>query len=87
MQHLRREYGLKYKTGKKAGLDVPYFRLYDLRHTFLTRLGELGVSEVELMKIAGWFSTQMAANYVHPSKKRIAEVVARLDNFAAPAHA
>jgi integrase len=82
MKHLRKEYALKYKTGKKAGTDVPYFRLYDLRHTLLTRLGELGVSEVELMKIAGWSSTQMAANYVHPSKKRLAQVVARLDHAA-----
>jgi integrase len=76
---LRRTYELKYKAGKHAGLNVPYFRLYDLRHTFLTRLGDRGVSEVELMKIAGWASTQMAANYVHPSKKRLADVVARLD--------
>jgi integrase len=76
---LRQTYGLTYQEGKKKGLDVPYFRLYDLRHTFLTRLGEHGVSEVELMKIAGWSSTQMAANYVHPSKRRLAEMVARLD--------
>jgi integrase len=75
----RQTYGLQYKEGKKKGLDVPYFRLYDLRHTFLTRLGDHGVSEVELMKIAGWSSTQMAANYVHPSKRRIADVVSRLD--------
>ena|SRR2546425_1988545 len=60
-------------------LSIPYFRFYDLRHTALTRMGEGGVSEIELMKIAGWGSTQMAARYVHPSKRRMGKAIERFE--------
>jgi integrase len=75
MAHLQRKYGVFQSDGE----PVPYFRLYDLRHTFLTRLGEEGVTEIEMMAIAGWSSTRMAATYVHPSKRRIARAIERLD--------
>jgi len=77
--HRQKEYGLKLPNGDR----VPYFRLYDLRHTFLTRLGEEGVSEIELMHIAGWSTTRMASTYVHPSKRRLSRAIEKLDRAVA----
>src|SRR5262245_19271602 len=58
-KHRWKEYGLKFANGR----PVPRFRLYDLRHTFLTRLGEKGVGEIDIMALAGWSSTRMASKY------------------------
>jgi integrase len=82
-KHRWRDYGLSFKDGIRKGQAVPYFRLYDLRHTFLTRLGEEGVSEIELMHIAGWSSTRMAATYVHPSRRRLSRAIEKLDHAIA----
>lgn len=82
-KHRQKEYGVKFIDGKRKGEDVEYFRLYDLRHTILTRLGEAGASEIELMYFAGWSSTRMAATYCHPSKGRIARMVERYDRCVA----
>jgi len=60
------------------------FRLYDLCHTFLTRVGEEGVSEIDMMHIAGWASTRMAATYVHPSKWRLSRAIEKLNQAVAP---
>jgi integrase len=69
--HRWKQYGLKFPNGQ----SIARFRLYDLRHTYLTRLGENGVGEIEIMKLAGWSSTRMASHYVHPSKARIGRAV------------
>jgi integrase len=43
------------------------FVLYDLRHTFLTRLGTSGCDAWTLARIAGHSSTTISGRYVHPS--------------------
>jgi integrase len=57
-----------YKTAwdsarKKAGLD---YRLYDARHTFVTRLAENpSVSEETIRQLAGHVSPRMLSQYAH----------------------
>ena len=82
-KHQWKEYGLTFKDRDRKGQPIPYFRLYDLRHTFLTRLGEEGVGEIELMHIAGWSSTRMASTYVHPSRRRLSRAIQKLDHAVA----
>lgn len=53
------------ETPTKAPLAIPRFRLYDLRHTALTRARESGATDIDLMQIAGWTSTKMANRYIH----------------------
>jgi integrase len=71
---------------EKTYLTIPYFRLYDLRHTALTRMGEAGISEQELMIIAGWSpksAMQMLPRYVHPTAQRMAKAMSRMDAYLA----
>jgi len=53
-----------------ADLDAEVFSLQNL-------------PQVELMHIAGWSSTRMAATYVHPSKRRLTRAIERLDQAVA----
>ena len=46
----------------KAGLDI---RLYDCRHTMLTKLAESGASDSTIMAIAGHLSRRMLERYSH----------------------
>jgi integrase len=45
------------------------FVLYDLRHTFATRMIEAGVSEFALAAILGHSSTRVLYRYVHPTQQ------------------
>ena len=47
---------------KAAGV---WCRLHDLRHTFISALGEAGVPESTLKAIAGWMSAKMLERYSH----------------------
>ncbi len=58
------------------------FVLYDLRHTFLTRLGGSGCDVWTLARIAGHSSITMSARYVHSSDDQAFAAVERLS--AAP---
>jgi len=49
----------------RAGVEPP-FRLYDLRHTALTRMAMAGVDLPTLRELAGHASIQMTMRYVHP---------------------
>lgn len=53
---------------KRSGI-VPGFRLHDLRHTALTRMGEGGVDLVTLASIAGHSKIEMTKRYSHPSEQ------------------
>jgi len=55
------------------------FVFYDLRHTFLTRLGTSGVDVWTLARIAGHSDIRIGSSYVHPSGDA---VVAALDRYA-----
>jgi integrase len=54
------------------------FVLYNLRHTFLTRLGESGCDAWTLARIAGHSSIAISARYVHPSEDAVLTAVDRL---------
>ena len=52
---------------KAAGV---WCRLHDLRHTFISALGEAGVPESTMKAIAGWMSAKMLERYSTPATKR-----------------
>jgi len=54
------------------------FVLYDLRHTFLTRLGESGCDAWTLARIAGHSNVSMSSRYVHPSEDAVLAAMANL---------
>jgi len=68
------------------------FVLYDLRHTFLTRLGESGCDAWTLAHIAGHSNGSMSPRYVHPFEDAVLSAMAKLgrhkgghkDNSALP---
>lgn len=51
------------------------FRIYDLRHTFATRLGEKGVDAFAIAKILGHNDLRTVLKYVHLSDERAREVM------------
>jgi len=57
---------------------VRTFVLYNLRHTFLTRLGESGCDAWTLARIAGHSSVGIPARYVHPSDDAVLNAISRL---------
>lgn len=57
------------------------FRLYDLRHTALTRLGEAGANVFALQKIAGHADLKTTSRYVHPTPEHIEDAFARLEVY------
>ena len=62
-------------------LKLRKFRLYDLRHTFLTRLGEAGADSFTIQKMAGHSSILVSQRYVHPTEERVEDAVFRLDEY------
>jgi integrase len=56
-------------------------RLYDLRHTGLTRLHEAGVPEITLMRIAGHTSLQMTSRYVRTSGENLQDAARKLVEY------
>ncbi len=62
-------------------LKLAKFRLYDLRHSFLTRLGEAGADSFTIQKMAGHSSIIVSQRYVHPTEERVEEAVFRLDEY------
>ena len=60
---------------------ITRFRIYDLRHTFLTRLGEAGADPFTIQKIAGHASILISQRYVHPTPERLEDAFARLESY------
>jgi len=76
------QHGRTVEDLKDADLkDVPHFRLYDLRHTFLTRLGEAGADPFTIQKIAGHASILVSQRYVHPTPERLEDAFAKLEVY------
>jgi hypothetical protein len=57
---------------------VRRFIPYNLRHTFLTRLGESGCDAWKLAKVAGRSSIAIGSRYVHPSETAMAKAFSHL---------
>jgi integrase len=73
-------------TAKDADANPPQnaispFRLYDLRHSALTRLGEVNTDPYTLQRIAGHSSILISQRYVHPTPERLEDAFARLETY------
>ncbi len=70
-------------TGALKRSKVPYFRLYDLRHTWATRAAMSGIDLVTLAAMLGHSRIQMVLRYAHPTEQHQAEAMKRLEQFNA----
>ena len=68
-------------NGEPPKNPITPFRLYDLRHTLLTRLGEAGADPFTIQKIAGHASILISQRYVHPTPERLEDAFARLETY------
>jgi integrase len=59
----------------------PAFRLYDLRHTYATRVVMAGVDLPTLAALLGHTNIQMTMRYVHPAEEHKREATPKLENF------
>ncbi len=64
----------------KAGVH-PSFRLYDLRHTALTRMAMAGIDLPTLRELAGHANIQMTMRYVHPTPEHKRAAIRKLEDF------
>jgi integrase len=55
------------------------FVLHSLRHTMLTRLGEVGIEAFTIMRIAGHSSVTISQRYVHPTPEAVETAFHRLE--------
>jgi len=69
---------LKEQAEKNGEKPVRPFVLYDLRHTFLTRLGESGCDVWTLARIAGHSNIKQSSRYVHPSDDAVLGAMERM---------
>ena len=69
---------------QKAEIALP-FRLYDLRHTALTRMAMAGVDLPTLRELAGHANIQMTMRYVHPTPEHKRAAIQKLENFISDA--
>jgi len=77
-QHARAFKILREEAAKHNEKAIRPFVLYNLRHTFLTRLGESGCDAWTLARIAGHSNVSMSSRYVHPSEDAVLTAMARL---------
>lgn len=68
-------------NGEASKNSITPFRLYDLRHTLLTRLGEAGTDSFTIQKIAGHSSILVSQRYVHPTPERLEDAFVRLEVY------
>jgi integrase len=60
---------------------IPPFRIYDLRHTALTRMAMSGIDLPTLKELAGHSQIQMTMRYVHPTPDHKKRAIAGLEAF------
>lgn len=65
---------------RRSGIEPP-FRLYDLRHTALTRMAMAGIDLPTLRELAGHASIQMTMRYVHPTPEHKRAAMEKLARF------
>jgi integrase len=59
------------------------WRLYDTRHTYLTRLGESGVDGFTIQTLEGHSSIVTSQRYVHPTPECVEDAITRLETYNA----
>ena len=65
-RHLEKLNGAQTLVARASGVK---FVLYDLRHTFATRLAEAGVDAFTIAAILGHASTRVLSRYIHPTQE------------------
>jgi len=65
---------------QRSGI-APRFRLYDLRHTALSRMAMAGIDLPTLKEIAGHSQIQMTMRYVHPSPEHKRKAIEKFQRF------
>lgn len=68
-----------YGTRKRANLKD--FRIYDLRHTFASRMAMAGVDLVTLAALLGHSRIQMVMRYAHPVEEHKIDAIKKLENY------
>jgi integrase len=77
---------LKEEAEKNDEKPIRPFVLYDLRHTFLTRLGESGCDVWTLARIAGHSNIKQSSRYVHPSSDAVLDAMERMGGHRSGGH-
>jgi integrase len=80
-QHLAKLQGAHDKACREAGVS---FVLYDLRHTFATRLADAGEPLATIAALLGHSSLRVLHRYVHPSAESKRDVMKRYDAARKP---
>jgi len=81
-QHISRLNNCHDRACVKGGLS---FCLYDLRHTFATRMAEAGVDLATLAAILGHGSIRIVQRYVHPTAEHKRAAMAKYAETMKPA--
>lgn len=68
-----------HRTVKRTGLAP--FRLYDLRHTFATRVVQSGMDLPTLAGILGHSKLNMVLRYAHPTPEHKRRAITRLEQY------
>jgi len=68
-----------YGARKRAGLKK--FRIYDLRHTFASRMAMAGVDLVTLAALLGHSRIEMVMRYAHPVEEHKIDAMRKLESF------
>jgi len=63
---------------ERSGIQLP-FRLYDLRHTALSRMAMAGIDLPTLKELAGHSQIQMTMRYVHPTTEHKRRAIERFE--------
>jgi len=66
---------------KRSG--VPWFRLYDCRHTYATRMTQSGVDLVTLAAMLGHSRVEMVYRYAHPTEEHQREAMQKKQRYMA----
>lgn len=64
---------------------LPWFRLYDLRHTFATRAAQSGMDLPTLAGILGHAKLNMVLRYAHPTPEHKRQAITKLEQYVADA--
>jgi integrase len=65
---------------RRAGIEPP-LRLYDLRHTALTRMAMSGIDLPTLKELTGHSQVQMTMRYVHPTPEHKRRAIEKFEGF------